>query len=247
MINIRPKTSPMWKISIEKLTEIVNINSSFTDILKYFGLSPHGGNIKTLKRRLIYDNINFDHILIAYKKNRGKSINKVSIPLSEILIENSSYSRNLLKKRLIKNNLLKPKCDICGLEPFWNNEKLVLVLDHINGIHNDNKIENLRLLCPNCNSQTDTFAGRNLRKQYNCNKCDKIVDKKNSLCEECRNDININKRKCERPSPNVLLQQIKELGFCGTARLYNVSDNAIRKWCKSYNLPYRTKDLKNIL
>jgi 5-methylcytosine-specific restriction endonuclease McrA len=52
---------------------------------------------------------------------------------------------------------------LCGQQPMWNGKQLVLILDHINGINNDNRLENLRLLCPNCNSQTPTFAGRNAR------------------------------------------------------------------------------------
>lgn len=52
------------------------------------------------------------------------------------------------------------RCSICGNTGEWNSKKLVLQLDHINGIHNDNRIENLRLLCPNCHSQTDTFCGK---------------------------------------------------------------------------------------
>lgn len=73
--------------------------------------------------------------------------------------EISAYvSTSNLKNRLIKEGFLKNKCDICGLEGVWQGQSIVMVLDHINGINNDNRKENLRLLCPNCNSQQPTFC-----------------------------------------------------------------------------------------
>lgn len=75
------------------------------------------------------------------------------------------YSTNKLKKRLIEEGIIKEICSSCGIGPEWQGKKLVHVLDHINGINNDHRIENLRLLCPNCNSQTDTFCGRNKNKR----------------------------------------------------------------------------------
>jgi hypothetical protein len=87
-------------------------------------------------------------------------------PLNEILVQNSTYRDNKkLKRRLLKEGLLTNHCYICGLEPIWLGEPLVLVLDHINGDALDYRLENLRLLCPNCNSQQATFAGRNIRRR----------------------------------------------------------------------------------
>ena len=83
--------------------------------------------------------------------------------MEEILVENSSYTnRTRLKERLIKEKLLEYKCSICQNNGIWLNKELTLQLDHINGINNDNRIENLRFLCPNCHSQTDTYSGKNL-------------------------------------------------------------------------------------
>ena len=65
-----------------------------------------------------------------------------------------------LKERLVKEGILEYKCAECGISK-WNNKPLSLHLDHINGINNDHRIENLRFLCPNCHSQTDTYAGKN--------------------------------------------------------------------------------------
>lgn len=72
--------------------------------------------------------------------------------------------RHNVKKRVIKKGLLTNECQACGLKPEWNGKVLVLQIDHINGVNNDHRLENLRLLCPNCHSQTDTFCHKN-RKQ----------------------------------------------------------------------------------
>ena len=77
------------------------------------------------------------------------------------MVKNSSYTNFFrLKKRIINENLIEYKCSICGIEN-WNNKPIVLQLDHINGNNRDNRIENLRFLCPNCHSQTETFCKKN--------------------------------------------------------------------------------------
>ena len=79
----------------------------------------------------------------------------------EIFCENSSYDRKDLKKRIISQNLLDVKCSECGIID-WNGKPLTLQLDHINGVNKDNRIENLRFMCPNCHSQTSTWGTRNI-------------------------------------------------------------------------------------
>lgn len=82
----------------------------------------------------------------------------------EYFKENAEHSGKHIRDRILKYNLLPYKCACCGNTGNWNGQELVLQVDHINGIHTDNRLENLRFLCPNCHSQTDTFAGRNTRK-----------------------------------------------------------------------------------
>lgn len=85
--------------------------------------------------------------------------------LDEILVDNSHYTNaHHLKKRLVSEGRLKYKCDICGNKGEWNGKPLSLQLDHKNGKHLDHRLENLRLLCPNCHSQTDSFSGKNKNK-----------------------------------------------------------------------------------
>lgn len=90
-----------------------------------------------------------------------------SPPLDSVLIENSTYARHSVKRRLISESLLEYKCSCCGNIGEYNNKPLVLQLDHINGINNDHRLENLRFLCPNCHTQQDTYAAKNIVKQKN--------------------------------------------------------------------------------
>lgn len=117
---------------------------------------------------------------IKFSEFKGKSVicnnqNKV-VNKETILKENCKHTRAVLRRFIINNNLLQYKCSICGCTE-WNNKTLSLELDHINGINNDNRIENLRFLCPNCHSQTATYGSRN----------QKITDSVYDITEELRN------------------------------------------------------------
>jgi hypothetical protein len=73
----------------------------------------------------------------------------------------NSKSRRTIKNHLLKAGIIINRCDLCGLSE-WRGRPLSIQIDHVNGIHDDHRIENLRMLCPNCHSQTDTFAGKNI-------------------------------------------------------------------------------------
>jgi len=141
----------------KEINELISNNNSINQILKSINVNSNGsGAYRTFRNHC--DKLGV--ILPKYKHKNFKIGNK--IPLNEILIENSTYQNvSRLKIRLINENILEYKCVKCGNEGEWMGEAIVLQLDHKNGIRNDNRVENLRFMCPNCHSQTPTFSGKN--------------------------------------------------------------------------------------
>jgi hypothetical protein len=212
------------------LSKVVKESKSISEVLEKIGLRKAGGNFAIINKYLSQYKIDTTHFITGGFKSGQIPINK--IPLDEILVENSSYSRNNLKKRLYDSNILEKKCCLCGQDENWNGMKISLILDHINGVHNDNRLENLRIVCPNCNAGLDTFAGRNSKnkRQDNFCQCGEKILKNSSICVKC---LGKKKRKVERPTIDQLIKDVEDLGYLATGRKYGVSDNSIRKWLKS--------------
>ena len=179
------------KFSKEELIELLKNSESVTDVLRKVGLSTNGSGTRTTLKRVCKQFEISD--LYINLKNQGihfyKTESYTTLSLEEMLIENSSVSRNSLKKRLLKEGIIKNKCSECGLEE-WNGKQITMILDHVNGINNDNRLENLRMLCPNCNSQQETFAGRNTKKVKRCPECGKEHFEKTIYCsKECKKSV----------------------------------------------------------
>ena len=130
------------------------------DLIKEFNINPHLGKMKA--------NLGLPEITIWRRLNKlglkCKSKSAKFIELSEILSgEHPYYQTYKLNKRLVKDKILEYKCSCCGIFE-WNNREIVLQLDHIDGNNSNHILENLRLICPNCHSQTDTYCGKNKKK-----------------------------------------------------------------------------------
>jgi hypothetical protein len=238
MGNIK-KISKIWQIPQEEFKQIIKDSHSIGEATEKCGIINKGRNYQTIHRRIKIENIDCGHFVSNFDKisRRGKGS---LIPLEKVMVENSNYSRKSLKKRLLKLGMLENNCSLCGISPIWNKINLVMILDHINGIFNDNRIENLRLICPNCNSQLDTHCGKRNRRPKKC-----CIDCKSELCRTnkggrcvpCSRKTQKHIRKITRPSKELLLQEIKNSSWVAVGEKYGVSDNSIRKWAKAYGLP----------
>lgn len=227
IIKKRAKRSLIWQIPLNELKELVKNSNTIGSILKAFGMQNQGGNYKTLKRRLDEENIDYSHIKSGFGANKGRKFDIKPLDFEELFIENSPHSRGTVKKYIIKNNLIPYKCSCCSFEGKWQGKDLVLILDHINGINNDHRLENLRFLCPNCNSQQNTFAGRNRQKRNKkyCVECGKEINKKSHI-----------NRISKRPPRNELLKDILTMSNVKIGLKYNVSETSVRKWRKFYDI-----------
>lgn len=226
----------------ENLEQLVKTSNSFSEILRKQEKAISGASVKLLKSKLQQYNIecNFNTSSIQTKDKKT---------LNELLVENSSYQSAKLKERLIKEGIKKDVCEICGCSNEWNGKTLVLQLDHINGNHSDNRLENLRIVCPNCHSQTETFGNKRAKKHNYCIDCGCEISIRSTRCNSCaskhKNSFKVKPE--NRPSKEELLELIQNNPFTVIGDMYNVTDNTIRKWCKNYGLPSTKKELKEFI
>jgi Zn finger protein HypA/HybF involved in hydrogenase expression len=178
----------------EQLVESVKKNASVSDVIRDLGLEINtGGNYCSVKNAVKRLGLDISHWLgSGHLKGKTHNWTKKK-PLNELLVVGRYTSTSNLKRRLVREGVLKNVCSECGKLPFWNDKPLVLVLDHINGINDDNSLDNLRLLCPDCNSQQPTFCNgankihRMSREKLFCSKCGKELKekRKTGLCIGC--------------------------------------------------------------
>jgi len=229
----------IWKYPENDFKNLVTHNYSLNSIQTIIN-KMNGGNNNTIQNRIDYLNINISHFNLKNAKQKWcaeniELTNKIS--LKDILVENSTYKNGTgLKQKLYKVGLKEEKCDECGIGNIWNDKKLVLQIDHINGVHTDCRINNLSIKCPNCHSMTDNFCSKNAKNRkpptkFNCPHCNKEIGN-SKQCMECYKNtkkINVN-----RPSLEQLEEDVQTMPYTTIGKKYNVSDNTIRTWIKNY-------------
>ncbi len=221
----------------EQLRLAVSESDSYSGILRKLKLATSGSGTRTsIKKYSKIWNIDCSHLLNAseWGKKHWKEP-KTKIDLKDILVENSYYNRVDLKKRLYKLQLKTPICELCGQDELWKGKKISLILDHINGINNDNRLENLRIVCPNCNATLDTHCTKNRKIEkiiYYCS-CGNTKYKKAKFCRKCTPK---NREKITWPSKEELTQLIKEYPMTVISEQLGISNKAIKKRCNKLEI-----------
>jgi hypothetical protein len=167
----------------------------------------------------------------------------------------------LLKRRLYEAGLKERRCELCGQGEEWRGRRMSLILDHINGVRDDNRLENLRIICPNCAATLETHCGKKAhprltdRRCRGCGKSFRPTYVANRYCSPtCFHERQRARgarmkgvprphlRKVERPPFEQLLREIEQTSYLAVARNYGVSDNAIRKWVRQYQREAEKRD-----
>lgn len=162
-------------------------------------------------------------------------------------MEGSTYSRSKLKQRLYDEGIKRRRCELCGQGEMWRGRRMSLILDHTNGIRDDNRLENLRIVCANCAATLDTHCGKKNRlplEPKSCTRCGRTFLPKQPSQRYCSRECGSRwdrrgvkrpgARKAKRPPQLELLEEVVKRGYSAVARKYGVSDNAIRKWLREY-------------
>lgn len=149
-----------YKRTKEDFLEAAQKSHSIAGMCRFIGLKPSGGNYRQMHKAISEFKIDVSHFTgqgwnvgLTFKPFEGK-------PMTEILVQGSTYQSFKLKRRLLKEGIKDGVCECCGLRE-WQGVSIPLELHHINGNNRDNRLENLQLLCPNCHALTDSYRGKN--------------------------------------------------------------------------------------
>lgn len=227
----------IWDISDSDFTKYVAESFFYNEIARKCGYKCCT-NYRIIKRRIDILGLSTSHFL----KYKMPDIKKQSI--SEVAIENSTYDRAGLKKRIINELGWKQVCALCKCETspknVYDGRPHSMELDHINGVNNDHRLENLRFLCSNCHAKTDTFKGANVKcekKVFKCIDCNEPCYRTAQRCRQCNlSRPKVERRKAERPTLEQLEKDLETMPYTKVGQKYNVSDNAIRSWLRVYRM-----------
>jgi len=194
-------------LSDGEFIELVNNSSCISDVLRTLGYSTNGNS---WGNRIVRERM--EKLGLVFNKINENYFNKdtTALPLEKILTKDSEYNRTKLKERLVKEGLKECKCERCGITE-WLGKPISLQLHHINGIHNDNRLENLQLLCPNCHSQTDNFASKG--------RGTSIIRKAETLSEEDK---------------NIIMNKVREVGIVEARKQLTYRNSLINSVVKNF-------------
>lgn len=254
---MKKKRSIIWSIEREELQALFDTCDTKCEILRRLGYrNPNtGGNSSTLTARIKADNIDltkYQENFQKFMKNLSKSRKySSSISNDSAFTTECRHSRNTVKRYIINNNIIPYICNECGNDGQHNGKKLVLQLEHINGVNDDNRLENLCFLCPNCHSQTETFGGKNSKIEKPIKapvkkpvKAPRPLKQKTYETEEQKNKRYESYKKFD-VTKEVLELLIQQMSLTAIGKQFGVSDNAIKKRCKRLGIDLSLRRFKS--
>jgi hypothetical protein len=147
----------IYYFDVDNVKKIVKESYSYADVFRKLNKSSSGDSYTVLRNMILKNEIDISHF-DPYKNNR---IVIELQPITHWLKEGTKIHSSQLKEKLYKEGLKERKCELCGQDEEWKGKHMSLILDHKNGVNNDNRLENLRIVCPNCNATLDTHCRGN--------------------------------------------------------------------------------------
>jgi hypothetical protein len=213
----------------DQLIEAVKSNNLYVDVARQLGLTNLGSNLLTMKKHIKRLGLDVNHFLTR-KEIAKKAKTFISILTNEEIFTVNNVDRRHVKNRIIKENLLPYECSICKLTD-WTGQKLSLHLDHINGVNNDNNLDNLRFLCPNCHSLTPTYCAKNVKNnpetttKNKCPDCGIIIGHLSKRCMPCSKKA---QEKIIWPDLDSLYKMVQQSNYTQIGKQLGVSGNAVK-------------------
>jgi len=239
---------------LPRVQVVVDSSYSYSDAVRSLGGDAGNGTHHCRLKRYIRDHgVDCSHF-VGRSWNKGKTKLRSQLEVDELankyLVPNSSVQSSKIRRFVIEAGLLRNQCVKCGLTDLWNGSPICLHLDHIDGDHTNNSLSNLRILCPNCHSQTSTYCNKRRLAPELTGVSESVATNKPIVLRLRAGSTTIaysgkRRKPCKRPTKIVwptneeLASLVQQVPLSKLGPMLGVSDNAVKKRCLTRGIPIR--------